>query len=87
MSGPKKYLRTENGERIDQPDFEHAAEESQLAGLTQLGETFIVGSDAGQKSYVLSGFEVTNPSANNIQIGIGAGILSWRDQGLSLIHI
>ncbi|MBO77141.1 MAG: hypothetical protein CME17_06870 [Gemmatimonadetes bacterium] len=81
MSGPKKYLRTESGERIDQPDFEHAAEESQLAGLTQLGETFIVGSDAGQKSYVLSGFEVTSPSASTIQIGAGSGILSWRDQG------
>jgi hypothetical protein len=81
MSGPKKYLRTESGERIDQPDFEHAAEESQLAGLTQLGETFIVGSDAGQKNYVLSGFKVTNPSANNLEISIGSGILSWKDQG------
>jgi hypothetical protein len=82
MSGPKKYLRTEGAERIDQPDFEHAVEESQLAGLTQLGESFVVGSDAGQKHYVLSGFQVTDGGGGgNITVGAGAAFLSWQDQG------
>ena len=93
MSGPKKYLRTENGERIDQPDFEHAAEESQLAGLTQLGDAMLVGSDARAadttgaslttpvvKQFVLEGF-APSYSSPNITIGTGAAILSWRDEG------
>ena len=81
MSGPKKYVRTEGGERVNQPDFEHAAEESQLAGVSQLGDVFIVGADAGQNAYVLSGLEVTCPALNTISVGSGSAILSWKDQG------
>ena len=94
MTGPKKYLRTEGGERIDQPDFEHAAEESQLTGLTQLTETFVVGPLAGpsypsthstgadQRFYVLSGMKVTYPApGGSMLINVGNAILSWEDQG------
>lgn len=93
MSGPKKYLRTETGERIDQPDFEHAAEESQLAGLTQLGDAMLIGPDARAadttgaslatpitKQFVLEGF-APSYSSPDITIGAGAAILSWRDEG------
>jgi hypothetical protein len=46
MSKPKKYVRTEPLQRIDQPDFQHAAQGSQLDGLLHAADHILIGDDA-----------------------------------------
>ena len=88
MSDPKSYLRTEDGQRIDQPDFQHAVERSQLNGLTQLGDSVLVGVDrtraasgdpAQPRHYVLEGFEVrAQASGTLVEVDGGVALLGYR---------
>ena len=85
MSDTKKYLKTEHGERIDQPDFQHQAERSQHNGLTQLTDGIIVGRDrtralgeANQpRHYVLKGFSAEY-NAGLITVQGGTAIMGYE---------
>jgi hypothetical protein len=83
--GSKKFVRTERGERIDQPDMERISHRGPREGLNQVIDGFATGGDPSGKTqsrlYVLSGFAVTNPSGQQIRCGGGAAILGSRDTG------
>lgn len=83
-------LRTERGERVDQPDLEHAAETSQLDLAAELGAMLLVGDDAGTKARIISGFR-TRVSGSEVIVesqytegGVainGSALLGQRDRG------
>ena len=75
----KKLLRTEPGIRLDQPDVQDLAEQSEIA-TAALAEGCLVGS----ASYILRGFKVTNTTTavtitRDEYGGTGAALLAWRD--------
>lgn len=82
----KQFLNTLRGERIDQPDFQFAAETSQRDLSAQVGDGFLVGHDGSgfvqTRQYVLSGFLVSNPAATQLTITGGSAILSQLDNGV-----
>jgi len=90
VSDTKKYLRTEDGERVDQPDFQHAAERSQLNGLTQMGDSVLVGVDRARaaagdpaqlRHYVLEGFEVrAQASGSIVEVDGGVALMGYRHE-------
>jgi hypothetical protein len=92
MPAKKSFLNTEIGERVNQPDFQHAAEVSQRDGLAQIGDLLGVGYYRSElthipRSLVLHGFAVTNPSGNIVRVtkdagGVqGAAIMAARERG------
>jgi hypothetical protein len=82
-----KFVRTERGERIDQPDFQHGAETSQREALGEAVDAVLMGADAQPRTYILRGFQVSNPTGNNIRVtrdsenGRGAAVLAYREGG------
>lgn len=98
MSTNIELLRSDAGERIDHPDFEFLAT-SFLAAVNRITEHFIVGTDdvseQGEnfhpKTFVLAGFETTNPSGTTVTVTKdvvsgtvtqpGAAIAAYRELG------
>ena len=75
----KSYLRTEPGQRIDQPELQHAAERSQKDGLAQLVEEVIRGPDG--PATAITGWTVTT-SGGSITVARGTAITGYRDGGV-----
>lgn len=84
MSESKQLLRTERGQRVDQPDFEHGSATGWLDALSQLGEQFLVGRDRDpedqQRNFILKGFGTTF-AASVVTVTKGTAVLSARDAG------
>lgn len=79
----KEFLRTERGERIDQPDFDHAARVSQRDGLAQIADGFFTGPDPSHPSdafdqYVLKGFSAVVTGSTVLTVTRGDAILGFR---------
>lgn len=74
----KTYLRTERGQRIDQPDFQHAIEVSPKAEAAQLLEELVRGPDG--PATAISGWTVTT-SAGSIVVGRGSAVTGYRENG------
>ena len=83
MSGKKNYTRTEPGERIDHPDFDHTAVRSQLDADIQVPSEIILGGDASPRSAVVSGWSVSQPfgAPSIIEITPGVLLAGLRDAG------
>lgn len=80
MARDKKYTRFLPGERVDQPDLQHAASTAILDAVTSLTELLLGGVE---ESYVISGFLVSNPSGTIVRItrdstGSGAAMVAYR---------
>lgn len=90
MANPKKFLRTEHLERIDQPDFDHAAVTSQVEVQEQLHGGLVVGDDvdtanlgardAQPVGYILKGFDITT-DGTNVTVSGGSAILPYKFKG------
>lgn len=84
----KKYVRAEDGERIDQPDFQFGMLDSQVTGLSQIGEAALVGVDrpraasgdpAQPRNFVLQGFEVrAQASGTFLEVDGGIALVGYR---------
>lgn len=86
----KRFLNTHRGERIDQPDLQHAVETQQRDALSQIGEGFLVGDKLVLPSlgiveqprlFVLYGFQVTNPATTQLTVTGGSGLLGSNENG------
>lgn len=75
----KSYLRTEPGQRIDQPELQHAAERSQKDAIAQLVEEVIRGPDG--PATAITGWTVTT-SGGSITVARGTAITGYRDGGV-----
>ncbi len=69
------------GERVGLPDFERVAEIGPRDALDQLVARFVVGDDAPQPFYVLSGFAAT-AAGTVLTVAIGAAIVGYKDRGV-----
>jgi hypothetical protein len=83
----KSYLRTERGERIDHPDFQHAAEISQRDAVTQVIDGLMVGAQPIQvndqvQNYIVQGFDASVAAGTQVTIFGGTAILSFREAGV-----
>lgn len=81
----KRFLRTERGERIDQPDFQHAVEVSQRDAVAQIVDKFLVGEDNSDatiqpRSWIIKDF-ATAAIGLNVTINNGVALLGFRDRG------
>lgn len=74
----KSFGRFERGERVDQPDLQHAVEEAPRNLVTQLVEEVILGQDGAPT--LLWGFDVTIASPV-ITVTRGAAITGYRHNG------
>lgn len=79
------FLRSEPGERIDHPDFQHAAETSQLAITQELIEQVFSGEDLeGQLGLrVISGFTLTGEGSAIASVSRGRALLGYRKDGVA----
>lgn len=75
----RKYVRTIPGMRIDQPDFNQAAVESQRQADEQLLDQMFMDPDF-QTGLILGGFDYTHASGV-VTITRGRAIVSYRDNG------
>lgn len=71
-------LRVESNERVDITDFEFVAQND--AQQRQIFEQFMTDPNKTQK-WVVSGFEMSNPSASNLQVTKGKAIFARREGG------
>lgn len=74
----KTYLRTERGQRIDQPDFQHAIETSPKAEAAQLLEELVRGPDG--PATAITGWTVTT-SGGSIIVVRGTAVTGYREGG------
>lgn len=74
----KEYTRFERGERVNQPDLQHVAEESQKLGLAQVIGDVLVGSD-GTPSFI-EGF-ASSYDGTVVTVTGGTAITGYRDKG------
>jgi hypothetical protein len=85
----RKYLRTERGERIDQPDFQHAADATPRESQDDLIDGMLIGRSRDgvtpPRSFILKGFAMDSPDEPNkvvrVTRGDGAAILPYREKG------
>ena len=77
----KNFLRVIRGERVDQPDMDHAVSRSIADAVNQIGDGFLVGDDSTSKMYVVEGFAVTADGGGTVTVAGGKAILGWRDRG------
>jgi len=73
-------LRTEGNERLDLIDFDFMANTG-LQDLTNEPIANLMTDPAKQKMWVVSGFEISNPAASQLQVDRGAAILATRENG------
>ena len=73
-------LRVETNERIDLEDFSHLINNGVDATQELAGN--VLTSAARQRAWILWGFGMSNPSAKQLQVALGAALLSYRDQGV-----
>lgn len=78
MAG-KSYLRTERGERVEFPDFQHAVDASQRAATDEIGNIVLEGSDSS-RAYVIEGFGA-GAVGTVITVVRGVGLLSYLERG------
>lgn len=79
-------LRVASNERVDIDDFRFIAGEGVHANLRQLSTSFlmedaVIGSTDKTTGYILSGFAMSSPGANQLQVTKGTAILSQRLNG------
>ena len=70
-------LRLDNLERVDRGDFEYVAQETARQHATELPANFIT-NPAGPRTWIVSGFAATNPSAAQLQVTRGTAFLAYR---------
>lgn len=79
-------LKVSPNERVDIEDFRFVAGEGIHANLRQLGHKFLledtVVTPQDRTGYILSGFEISNPAAKQLQVDKGKAILSQRINGV-----
>lgn len=76
----KNILKVNPNERVDISDFNHAVKDTPENNFSELGNQFLCNPGVYEKS-VLTGFEMTNPAGNQIQITRGRAILHQRIAG------
>lgn len=74
-------LRVESSERVDLEDFEFLSSESMDAAVQNLPGNVLTNPD-GTRAWVITGFEMTNPSGAQLQVDRGVAILSRRRGGV-----
>lgn len=78
-------LNVNSNERIDIGDFRHLAGEGVQAGFRQLGHKFLMEESVvtaeDRTGYILSGFEITNPTLKQLKVTKGKAFLSQRLDG------
>lgn len=84
----RKYLRTERGERIDQPDLQHGVEASAREQQDDLIDALLIGRDnddaqATPRSFIVKGFAMDSPSGKIVRVtkGDGVAVLPYREKG------
>jgi hypothetical protein len=75
----KSYARSERGQRISQPDFEHVAEREHVDAAAQTGSKLLIGPDSTVRSFILSGFD-TSDTGLTITVNGGTAFLNYRDR-------
>jgi len=73
-------LRTEGNERLDLIDFDFMANTGMQDNITEPIANLMT-DPAKNRMWVISGFEMTNPAASQLQVDRGAAILATRDNG------
>lgn len=74
-------LRVEPNERIDYGDFNFAVAEAMDAAVRQESQYFLTNPLAAVRSWILSGFGMTNPSGKQLTVTLGRALLAARING------
>ena len=76
----KNVLKVNPNERVDISDFRFAARDALVDSFSELSNQFLCNPGVYEKS-VLSGFNMTNPSGDQVQVTRGRAILHQRYNG------
>ena len=71
-------LKVGTNERIDLVDFQHMVDETARAILRQPQEAVLTDVNKSKK-WIVEGFDMTNPSAKQLQVDLGRAILAHRE--------
>ena len=74
-------LRATANERVDLVDFEFLADSGLQANLRHLNGNFLTDPN-GQRSWILDGFDISNPAGKQVQVSKGRAILGQREGAL-----
>jgi len=77
----KNLLKVDPNERVDLSDFQYLANESISDQTTELINQFLCNSTTYPRS-ILSGFDMSNPSGNQVRVETGKAILHQRLNGV-----
>lgn len=73
-------IRVQDNERIDRGDFEHVADVTPQAVGRALPANMLT-HPSGTRTWVVGGFDMTNPAAAQLRIDRGVALLSQREKG------
>ena len=77
----KFWTKFRPGQRVEASDASQVAIDTPVQSMTAVTNDVLVGPEHPNRSYVLSGFDVTNPSGTIIQINGGTAVLGYRKDG------
>lgn len=77
----KDLLRVEPNERVDMGDFEFLVNDGMKDVYRHLGEQFLC-DPSRTRSWVVSGFAMSNPGGSQLQVTKGKAILAYRANGV-----
>jgi hypothetical protein len=78
---PNDLLRAYANERVDLVDFDFLADSGLQANIRQPNEQFFT-DPSGQRAWIIDGFEIDNPSGDQVRVFKGRAILGQREGAL-----
>lgn len=76
-------LRVESNERVDLGDFQYLANEVLVNAIRDQGRGFLTNPNGTVKTWILSGFGMTNPAGKQLTVTRGRALLGYRVGGLT----